>query len=184
MAPCNQEMKRRYAPLDGASEGEGRLNPRQGGFPRRERPWAAVIPKRLAAEASWVRRKAIFNGRKLRRAFSDLFLSFTKEKTSMLSASVSAQAKEKAYLVQVRTFYLGERTCQGRLHKGYGSLRPQASSSCVPGHRPAQASSSLARGGSPLSGHRPAGAVLMNAARAPPRTPLPPPQPSPQCPRP
>ena len=79
MAPCNQEMKRRYAPLDGASETEGRLDPRQGGFPRRERPWAAVIDKRPAAEASWVRRKAIINGRKLRRAFSDLFLSFTKE---------------------------------------------------------------------------------------------------------
>ena len=38
-------------------------------------PLGAVIPKRPVPEASWVRRKAIFNGRKLRRAFSDLFLS-------------------------------------------------------------------------------------------------------------
>ena len=52
---------------------------------------------------SWVRRKAIFNGRKLRRAFSDLFLSFIKEPARTSSASVSAHTKEKAYLVQVRT---------------------------------------------------------------------------------
>ena len=50
--PCNQEWMRRYAPLDGASRTEGRLYLRQGGFPRRERPWAAVIDKRPAAEAS------------------------------------------------------------------------------------------------------------------------------------
>ena len=31
------------------------------------------------------------------------------------SASVSAQAKEKAYLVQVRTFYFGERACASEL---------------------------------------------------------------------
>ncbi len=52
MAPCNQELKRRYAPLNGASETEGRLNLRQGGFPRRERPWGAVIGKRAAPEPS------------------------------------------------------------------------------------------------------------------------------------
>jgi hypothetical protein len=33
MAPCNQELKRRYAPLNGALQTEGRLNLRQGGFP-------------------------------------------------------------------------------------------------------------------------------------------------------
>ena len=52
LAPCNQELKRRYAPLNNASETEGRLDPRQGGFPRRERPWAAVIDKRAVAEPS------------------------------------------------------------------------------------------------------------------------------------
>ena len=52
MAPCNQEWKRRYAPLNNASQSEGRLYLRQGGFPRRERPWAAVIGKRPAVKAS------------------------------------------------------------------------------------------------------------------------------------
>ncbi|MBR4185385.1 MAG: hypothetical protein IKQ87_06420, partial [Clostridia bacterium] len=92
MAPCNQELKRRYALLNNASQSEGRLNLRKGGFPRRERPWAAVIPKMPVAEASWARREAIINGRKLRRAFSDLFLSFIKEKTSISSASATAPA--------------------------------------------------------------------------------------------
>ena len=52
MAPFNPERKRRYAPLEGASQSEGRLYLRQGGFPRRERPWAAVIDKRAVAEPS------------------------------------------------------------------------------------------------------------------------------------
>ena len=39
---------------------------------------------------------------------------------------------------QMRTFYIGERTCQGRLHKRYGSLRPQASSSIARGGFPAE----------------------------------------------
>ena len=34
-------------------------------------PLVAVIPKRPVTETSWVRRKAMINGRKLRRAFSD-----------------------------------------------------------------------------------------------------------------
>ena len=104
LAPCNQEMKRRYAPLNNASHQKGRLYPRKGWSPEAGKaPLGAVIPKRPVPEASWVRRKAIFNGRKLRRAFSDLFLSFTKEKTCTSSASAAAQTKEKAYLVQVRT---------------------------------------------------------------------------------
>ena len=48
----------------------------------RKAPLGAVIPKRPVPEASWARREAIINGRKLRRAFSDLFLSCIKEKTS------------------------------------------------------------------------------------------------------
>ena len=45
-------------------------------------PLGAVIPKRPVPEASWVRRKAIFIGRKLRRAFSDLILSRMKCKAA------------------------------------------------------------------------------------------------------
>ena len=61
-------------------------------------PLGAVIPKMAGrfhgvkpGRHSWVRRKAIFNGRKSRRTFSDLFLSFTKEPARMLSASAAAQ---------------------------------------------------------------------------------------------
>ncbi|MBR4186305.1 MAG: hypothetical protein IKQ87_11080, partial [Clostridia bacterium] len=63
-------------------------------------PLGAVIPKMAGrfhgvkpGRHSWVRRKAIINGRKLRRAFSDLFLSCIKEITCMLSASVSRLAQ-------------------------------------------------------------------------------------------
>ena len=87
-------MKRRYALLNNASETEGRWNLRRAGVQRRgTAPLGAVIPKRPVPEASWVRRKAIFNGRKSRRTFSDLFLSCIKEITCMLFASVSGLAQ-------------------------------------------------------------------------------------------
>ena len=78
MAPCNQELKRRYALLNNASQSEGRLNLRKGGFPRRERPWAGVIDKRAAA-GPLVRQP--------RRRKNDRLGRF-------IPASVSAQAKE------------------------------------------------------------------------------------------
>ena len=50
MAPCNLEWKRRYAPLDGASETKGRLYLRRVGVQRRgTAPLAGVIDKRAAA---------------------------------------------------------------------------------------------------------------------------------------
>ena len=68
-------------------------------------PLGAVIPKMAGrfhgvkpGRHSWVRRKAIINGRKSRRTFSDLFLSFTKEKTSTSSASAAAQMERAAVL--------------------------------------------------------------------------------------
>ena len=56
-------------------------------------PLGAVIPKRPVPEASWVRRKAIINGRKSRRTFSDLFLSLPKETASTPFVSVSGLAR-------------------------------------------------------------------------------------------
>ena len=48
------------------------VGPEAGWIPKAgNAPWVAVIPKRPVTEASWVRRKAMINGRKLRRAFSD-----------------------------------------------------------------------------------------------------------------
>ena len=68
-------------------------------------PLGAVIPKMAGrfhgvkpGRHSWVRRKAIFNGRKLRRAFSDLFLSFSKEIASTPPASAAAQMERAAVL--------------------------------------------------------------------------------------
>ena len=91
----------------------------EGGFPRRERPWAAVIPKRLAAEASWVpsgrtKKRSTWSipnpqapARKLYNRSNPLSAGLRSEPAMCPRGlrGVSAPAKEKAYLLQVRTFH-------------------------------------------------------------------------------
>ncbi len=130
----------------------------EGGLPRRERPWAAVIPKRLAAEASWVpsgRTKkqstwSIYNpqasARKLDNRPNPLFAGLRSEPAMCPRGlrGVSAQTTEKACLFQTRTFNLGERTCRRRAWPyATDTLRAKASSSPVPGHRPARSAYTL-----------------------------------------
>ena len=88
MAPCNQEMKRRYAPLNGASEQKGRLNPRQGWIPKAGKALGGGDPQEAG-------RGSLLGPVRKDKKTIDL--------VDIQSASVSAHAKEKAYLVQVRT---------------------------------------------------------------------------------
>ncbi len=108
-----------------------RLYLRQGGFPRRgTAPLGAVIDK-MGGRFHPVKPGSPLVRQPRRRKKQVISL--------YIPANVRAQAKEKAYLLQVRTFNLGERTCRRR-------ACPYATETLRP-----KASSSFARGGSPLS---------------------------------
>ncbi len=82
-------------------------------------PLGAVIPKRPVPEASWARREAIINGRKLRRAFSDLFFPCMKCKAVCYSQAQPRKEDERT-----------ESFLRAHLRRALF---------CVSGHRPAQA---------------------------------------------
>ena len=119
MAPCNHELKRRYAILNNASETEGRLNPRRVDSQGGKGLGGRVIDKRAAA-GPLVRQprrrkersaQPIYNPQAQPRKKNERTMSFLRAHLRRalfmclrappgVSADPVAQAKEKAYLLR------------------------------------------------------------------------------------
>ncbi len=139
-------MKRRYAILNNASETEGRLYLRQGWSPEARNGASGSGDPQEAGRGSLLG--------PVRKDKKTIDLVDSSPQTIVRRYNKSAHPREYALSILVNEL------AKAGFPKETGPLRPQASSSFarggspLPGHRPAQASSSLARGGSP-HGHCP-----------------------------